>query len=162
MVMEPDTTIAQPRSLTPRAEKFVQLIIAGTKQYEAYRKAYKKPKLLPHDAAERACQILARFPRVKARLAELRGQSAYKAILSLNDRLAICAKHAQTGSNKPEVQLKAVDLYTKLAGDSAPDKLELSGPEGGAITVDTTVQRLPIRQRIAAMIAARKQRDAAG
>jgi hypothetical protein len=168
MVMDPaasnlPATPALPHgSLTGRQEKAAQLYVAGDTQTGAYIKAYKKQHYLPKTAKEAASRLF-NLPKMKDRIAQLTAKSEIKTVLSLNDRLAICAKHAQSTAVKPDTNLRAVDLYTKIAGGFAPEVHELTGPGGAPVQVEQTVihvSQIPLRQRYAAMVAARKARDA--
>lgn len=123
-VKQPSTTLRD--TLTPRQERYAQLRAAGEKQSEAYITAYKKKGLLPTSAREMACRVEA-TGNVKARIRELIGKSEIKVILTINDRLQILAKDAQSEGNGPNwinARARAIEVYGKVQGDLPPEKSE--------------------------------------
>ena len=147
--------------LTPRQRKFIELVIAGTTLTDAYRQAYKQPKMIREDAGERGYRVSVR-PAVKAELDRLRGLSNRKALLSINDRLGILADIAQDASSLKSDRIRSIDVYNRTAGDQAPQRLEVTGKDGAAIPVATTavVMRVGVRDRMNAMRAARQLAEA--
>lgn len=149
--------------LTPRQIEFIKLLMSGAAQGTAYKKAYKRPKILDEDAWERGYRI-ANGAAVKAELDRLRGLTAAKTILSLNDRLEILARDAQTGGSTPSeknARARSIEVYSKISGDQAPERHEVSGPGGAPMAVAATTQivnvaKVPIRERMALMREARR------
>lgn len=167
MVMEPKPSKKGAiKPITPRPAKFCELVAAGKTYAEAYKTAYNRPHLMPQDAAHRGHKV-AQQPAVKARIAWLQHKSEAKTILSINDRLNLLAMDAQVPAltaAERNARARTIEVYTKIAGGAAPDVVihEHSGPSGGPIPVaaSVTIQQLPVRQRIAAMVRAKKERDA--
>lgn len=150
-----------PRVLTARAKEFASLVATGTSNAEAWRRVFNHPNAKNQRAAERGSR-LATDPRVVEEIARLRAKSEGKKLLSLNDRLAILAEIGQAKGKTPAMynaKTRALDVYSKLAGDQAPQRIELSGPGGAPIesNVVASVTSLPIRGRIAALRAKRDQ-----
>lgn len=125
-------------AITPRQSRFAELVVAGLTLTDAYRKAYKKEKLLGVDAGEYGWRV-AQSERVKARIAELRGETQAQLTLSLSDRLRLLAEFAQDKTVAKGDRIAALAQYAKQAGDLAPQKIELSGPGGGSIAVSNRV-----------------------
>lgn len=145
-------------ALTNRQRRFVELVISGSTNGEAYRRAYKKPKILNEDAKEHGYRVANR-PAVKSELDRLRGLSDRKKLLTLNDRLEILADIAQDTAALRNDRTRAIDVYSKIAGDNAPQRIDVSvaGKDGSPIQIATTaaVMRVGVRERMAAMRAAR-------
>lgn len=144
-----------PRSLTAKEERFCQLLVGGTVSAQAWRQAYHKPNSTAHNAAVWGSR-LTRRPEVAARIADLRGRQEKKVLLTLNDRLGILANIAQSKTVRPADKTRAIDVYSKLAGDHAPERVELSGPNGAPMQTET-VAPLSIRDRAAQLMAAKRR-----
>lgn len=124
--------------LTPRGARFAALVAAGESKADSYRVVFGKPGLDPQSAAHRAHKI-SETPAVAAEISRIRAKSEVKTLLTLNDRLAILAKHAQhpvkTAADRG-VSVRAVDVYSKIAeGETLNVKAEVSGPGGGPVPV---------------------------
>jgi hypothetical protein len=144
------------RKLTSKALRFCDLVASGHSQAGAFRIAYKHPKMSADDAAERGWRITQQ-PGVKERIDELRKQSAAKTLLTLNDRLEILAEIAQSKTSKPSDKARAIEVYSRISGDQAPDRHEHTGPNGEPIAVAGTllVGRLSRREKLEAIKARR-------
>jgi hypothetical protein len=122
----------------PRHERFARLMIQGLGQAEAYRKCY--PDQTPDSIRVHASELY-RKPEVKARIAEMRelidSQFAMEAgrRRDLARRMAegeIPTKVIRKADGKVEAvfdRIAAMQLDAKLAGDFAPDQVQISqGP----------------------------------
>lgn len=72
--------------LTPKQEKFVQGIIDGLSQADAYRSAYSTDKMADKTVWEKASRLMA-DDKVKARVKEIRDQMMKPSIMSAQERL---------------------------------------------------------------------------
>lgn len=72
--------------LTPKQEKFVQGIIEGMSQADAYRSAYSCARMSDKTIWENASRLMA-DSKVKARVQELRDKIASDSIMSAQERL---------------------------------------------------------------------------
>lgn len=102
--------------LTAKQEAFVQNIIQGMSQADAYRSAY-STKNMSDNAIYREASILLDNPKVAQRLKELRNELATPAIMSAQKRLEwltgiIKSKEESTGD-----KLRAVDIMNKMQGE---------------------------------------------
>lgn len=144
-----------------REEIFCILVDQGIPAADAFRRAYVHPDWTAASCAHQAHKMMRR-PCVVARLAELKqarlGKSERGTLLSLNDRLLIASRIAKSKDSGPLVKLRALEVYTKLAGDAAPDRLELTGPEGQPVQVESTVTNLTVEEKVARIRAAREAR----
>ncbi len=150
-------TVKQPASkpTTARQDVFARLIVSGKTQSEAWKEAYGHPKAKEKTAMESGCRIAA-MPAVAARIQELRAMSGHKAVLSLNDRLAIMAEGAQTKTATWGERARCVEVYNKTAGDYRPGPPEEVIHKGDAANpVSVTVRTATKAEKIAALTAAR-------
>ena len=127
----------------PKHEAFAQLIARGRNATESYQEVYGNSK----GAKESASRLMATF-HVPARVSEIQEAAARKVEWALAQRMQFCrdvvetpigevdeksrlcqsAKFSEAGREfKMPDKLRAIELYTKLAGDGAPEKVEHSG-----------------------------------
>ena len=101
--------------LTAKQELFVNKIIEGMSQADAYRAAYSTKKMNDktiHEAASR----LASDSKVAARLAELRGQLTSAAIMTAEKRLEWLTSVIK-GEHMTADKLRALDIMNKMTGE---------------------------------------------
>lgn len=142
---------------TSRQLAFAKLVVEGKRQVDAYLAIYGTCN--PKTAREKACR-LAKNPKVVAEMNRLRDRSEVKTLLTLNDRLGILARDAQLPGRTPAMvnaRARVIATYSKIAGDEAPQRIELTGKDGAPVPVaaHVLVGRMPIRARIEALKAAR-------
>ena len=102
--------------LTAKQELFVNKIIEGMSQADAYRAAYSTKKMNDktiHEAASR----LASDSKVSARLAELRGQLTKATIMTAQQRLEWLTRLIDSEEEDTNTKLKAVDIMNKMQGE---------------------------------------------
>ena len=136
--------------LLPRQARFVALVAKGWSHTKAYRHAYNQFKKTNEDAGEKAWRIT-KHPLVFAALDELKRRSQAKSLLSINERLKICAECSQDKNATWGERMSGVQTYTKIAGDQSPERQEISGPNGGPIAVaDTSMPatRLSVKAKV--------------
>lgn len=160
---EPSDKPTTVRPLRPQQEHFSTLIARGWSQIAAYRKAYNKPKLSATSAANGAYNV-AKGAAVQRRIAQLRQASEVKTILTINDRLRLLAETAQAPAKTPGMHTarsRAIEVYNKTAGDGAPDRHDVvvTTPPGAPFEV-TTARPVSAKAKIAALVAAKKARNA--
>lgn len=158
-----------PRPANARQSAFAKLRVEGLTHAEAYRAIY-NPSARQKSASEAGCRLEA-MPAVKAEMNRLREKSARKTLLSLNDRLSILADIAQSDGSTPaarNAKARAIEVYSRISGDQAPDRHEHTGPGGAAIpvaaevtgNVTAAVVRLPVRERVRLLKEAREREKA--
>ncbi len=131
------TADRKPRGLTHLQKKFVGHVAAGKSHSAAYTAAVGGRDNLSEKELHNRAYRMSRRPAVLTALRSLAKRSDVKTLLTLNDRLDILAKIA-TGKIKkvrPTDRTRAIDVYSRIAGDSAPDKVEISGKDGAPIPV---------------------------
>lgn len=102
--------------LTAKQEKFVQNIIEGMSQADAYRSAYPNQKMSDKTIWESASKLMSN-PKVNARLTELRNQMMKSTIMSAQERmewLTNLINNEEEGTNE---KLKAIDIMNKMQGE---------------------------------------------
>lgn len=101
--------------LTAKQEQFVQNIIQGMSQADAYRSAYPNQRMSDKTVWETASKLM-NNPKVVTRLTELRMELAKPSIMSAQERLEWLTKVVE-GSNLLQDKLRAVDIMNKMTGE---------------------------------------------
>ena len=102
--------------LTAKQEAFVQNILQGMSQADAYRSAYDASKMSDKTIHERA-SVLAAQDKVKTRLAELRDKLANEKIMSAQERLQWLTELVKSQEASNSDKLKALDIMNKMDGE---------------------------------------------
>lgn len=102
--------------LTAKQELFVQNIIQGMSQADAYRSAYPNQRMSDKTVWETASKLMAN-PKVITRLTELRKELATPAIMSAQKRLEWLTGVIQSQDESTGDKLKAIDIMNKMQGE---------------------------------------------
>ena len=102
--------------LTPKQEKFVQCIIQGMSQADAYRSAYSCKKM-SDNAIYREASLLVDSPKISQRIAELREKLTKSTIMTAQERLEWLTKLIQNTEEGTTDRLRAIDLMNKMQGE---------------------------------------------
>jgi phage terminase small subunit len=102
--------------LTAKQEQFVQNLIQGMTQADAYRSAY-DTKRMSDNAIYREASLLVENPKVSQRLNELREQLATPAIMSAQERLEWLTRLIKSDDESTGDKLKAADIMNKMTGE---------------------------------------------
>ena len=102
--------------LTANQEKFVQNILQGMSQADAYRSAYPNQKMSDKTIWESASKLMAN-PKVSARLKELRDQLAKPSIMSAQERLEWLTELIKSDEESTTDKLRAADIMNKMQGE---------------------------------------------
>lgn len=100
--------------LTPKQEKFVQGILQGMTQAQAYRQAYEAENM-SDDSVYREASRLIRKTAVRQRLEQLQKELVGQSIASVWERLEFLTQVIR-GERPVSDKLKAVDLMNKMTG----------------------------------------------
>ena len=100
--------------LTAKQEAFVQNIIQGMNQADAYRSAYNTSRMTDKSIWEKASE-LAHNVKVSARIAELREQAMTPKVMNAQRRREKLTELAD--SDDANVAMKAIDLLNKMDGE---------------------------------------------
>lgn len=102
--------------LTPKQEKFVQGIIEGMSQADAYRSAYSCKRTSDKTIWENASRLMA-DSKVKARVQELRDQLAKSTIMTAQQRLEWLTELIKSEDESTTDKLRAADIMNKMQGE---------------------------------------------
>ena len=138
--------------LTANQEKFVQGIIEGKSQIEAYKEAYPKQKSTDKTCYENASRLM-NNTKIKARLAELRDLVAKPSIMTAQERLEFLTGviNGTRGEKVVEIvdgeavetevpasmknRLNAIDIMNKMQGEYV-QKVEAAVTNAVNITIE--------------------------
>lgn len=102
--------------LTANQEKFVQNIIEGMNQADAYRSAYPKQRMSDKSVWETASKLM-KNPKVVSRLTELRNALAKPSIMTAQQRLEWLTELVDNAEEGTSEKLKAIDIMNKMTGE---------------------------------------------
>lgn len=102
--------------LTAKQEQFVQGIITGLSQADAYRAAYSCKKMSDKTIWENASRLMA-DTKVAARVSELRNEIAKSSIMTAQERLEWLTGLINNDECDINSKLKAVDIMNKMQGE---------------------------------------------
>lgn len=102
--------------LTAKQEKFVQNIIQGMSQADAYRSAYPNQKMSDKSVWETASKLMTN-PKVVSRLNELRDKLASESIMSAQERMEWLTQIIKDKDEGTNDKLKAVDILNRMSGE---------------------------------------------
>ena len=102
--------------LTAKQEKFVQNIIDGMSQADAYRNSYDTKRMTDKTVWEKASRLMS-DDKVKARLQELRDRLAGEKIMTAKERLEWLTSLIMSEEETTSDKLKAADIMNKMQGE---------------------------------------------
>ena len=102
--------------LTPKQEKFIQNIVAGMTQRQAYKAAYNAENMTDESIDAEACRLF-NDHKVSSRYKELMDKLEDTAIMSALDKRMMLKQIAESTDNSVIERLKAVDIDNKMAGE---------------------------------------------
>jgi len=102
--------------LTPKQEKFVQNIIEGMSQADAYRSAYNTKRMTDKSIHEAASRLM-NDSKIASRVQELRDQLEDESIMSAKERLKWLTKIIKSENETTADKLRASDQMNKMQGE---------------------------------------------
>ena len=102
--------------LTAKQEKFIQGIIEGKSQADAYRSAY-DTKRMSDNAIYREASLLMSNPKIAQRLAEISAQADKPKIMTAQKRLEWLSERIEDDEVDINAKLKAIDIMNKMQGE---------------------------------------------
>lgn len=102
--------------LTAKQEKFVQGIIDGMSQADAYRSAYDTSRMSDKTVYEKASRMMS-DDKIRARLEELRDKMITPSIMSAQERLEWLTELVINPRSFTQDKLKAIDIMNKMQGE---------------------------------------------
>lgn len=101
--------------LTPKQEKFVQGIIEGMSQADAYRSAYSTKNMADKTIWENASRLMS-DSKVAARVQELRDKVMTPSIMTAQERLEWLTSIVKSTEESTADRLKASDQMNRMQG----------------------------------------------
>ena len=99
-----------------RHEAFVQYIIAGKSQRQAYLAAFPAAKRCkPANVDSKACTLFA-DAKIRARYNDLMQAAASDAVMSRQERMETLSEFARSEDAFPKTRMQAIDLLNKMDG----------------------------------------------
>jgi phage terminase small subunit len=120
--------------LTPKQEKFVQEIVKGASQADAYRTAYNSKRMSDKTIHEAASRLM-NDSKISARVQELREQIDQSTIMTAQQRLEWLTELVQSTEESTNDKLRAIDLMNKMQGEYV-QKIEADVNNDITITVE--------------------------
>ena len=102
--------------LTANQEKFVQNIIEGMNQADAYRSAYPKQRMSDKSVWETASKLM-KNPKVVSRLTEIRAEMMKPSIMTAQQRLEWLTELVNDTITPTDSKLRALDIMNKMTGE---------------------------------------------
>ncbi len=102
--------------LTPKQELFVQGIIKGMSQADAYRNAYNCKRMTDKSIHEEASKLMS-TPKIATRVKELREQIDKSNIMTAQKRLEWLTDLINNNKETTTDKLKAIDIMNKMQGE---------------------------------------------
>lgn len=102
--------------LTAKQEQFVQNIIQGMSQADAYRSAYSCKNMTDNSIYVNASKLVA-DAKVAQRIKELREQLAKPSIMSAQERLEWLTELIKSDEESTGDKLRAADIMNKMQGE---------------------------------------------
>ena len=104
-------------STSAKREKFVQNLIAGMSQRQAYLDAFPNARKWKDNTVDsRACE-LAKDSKILERLQTLQNQAVSKAIITREERMKILTEIATDTVQLPKSRMQAIDILNKMDGE---------------------------------------------
>ena len=101
----------------PKHEAFIQAIMQGKSQRQAYIIAYPNAaKWKPESVDKKACTLFAEG-KVQGRYQELQKIALSKAIMSREERMLTLSDIALDPTMPPKSRMQAIDILNKMGGD---------------------------------------------
>lgn len=102
--------------LTPKQEKFIQNIIKGMTQRQAYRDAFSPDNTSDKTVDEKACRLF-NEDKIQARYQDLIKELETEAVMTALEKRKLLKELALDKENSVNDRLKALDIDNKMAGE---------------------------------------------
>ena len=102
--------------LTAKQDKFVNCIIEGMSQADAYRSAYNTSRMTDKTIHESASKLMA-DPKISTRVAELREKMTSKSIMTAQERMEWLTELINNADAGTTDRLRAIDIMNKMQGE---------------------------------------------
>jgi phage terminase small subunit len=102
--------------LTPKQERFIQNIVSGMSQRQAYKESYNAENMTDESIDVEACKLF-NSPNVSQRYQELISKLEDAAIMTAIEKRRMLKEMATDCNNSITDRIKAIDTDNKMAGE---------------------------------------------
>lgn len=102
--------------LTPKQERFIQNIVSGMSQRQAYKDAYDAENMTDETIDVRACELF-NSSKIKVRYNELLSKLEDETIMTAIEKRRMLKEMAMNKENSITDRIKAIDTDNKMAGE---------------------------------------------
>ena len=102
--------------LTPKQERFIQNIVSGMSQRQAYKDAYNAENMTDEVIDVRACELF-NDSKIKVRYQELIDKLEDETIMTAIEKRRMLKEMAINKENSVTDRIKAIDTDNKMAGE---------------------------------------------
>jgi len=125
------------KRLTPKQEAFAQAYIETGNASEAYRQTYNASRMKPETVNRKAKELLDNG-KITARVDELKAELAKHNLWTREQSVKALINVIRHPDKQTDV-IAAVKELNAMHGYNAPDKLEVSGPNGAPLPTRITI-----------------------
>lgn len=102
--------------LTPKQERFIQNIVSGMSQRQAYKDAYDAENMTDETIDVRACELF-NSSKIKVRYQDLISKLEDETIMTAIEKRRMLREMAMNKENSITDRIKAIDTDNKMAGE---------------------------------------------
>lgn len=102
--------------LTPKQERFIQNIVSGMSQRQAYKDAYDAENMTDETIDVRACELF-NSSKIKVRYQDLISKLEDETIMTAIEKRRMLKEMAMNKENSITDRIKAIDTDNKMAGE---------------------------------------------
>lgn len=121
-----------PRGLSPKQEAFCQAYVETGNASEAYRRAYPRAKHWKPETVHSKASHLLSNDKVLERVKELKAELAKRNLWTREQSVQALIQVINNPERNSDI-IAAVKELNTMHGFNAPDKLEISGPNGAPL-----------------------------
>lgn len=102
--------------LTPKQERFIQNIVSGMSQRQAYKDAYNAENMTDETIDVRACELF-NDSKIRVRYQELINKLEEETLMTATEKRRMLKEMALDTSNSITDRIKAIDTDNKMTGE---------------------------------------------
>ena len=102
--------------LTPKQERFIQNIVSGMSQRQAYKEAYNAENMTDETIDVRACELF-NDSKIRVRYQELINKLEEETLMTATEKRRMLKEMALDTSNSITDRIKAIDTDNKMTGE---------------------------------------------
>lgn len=102
--------------LTPKQERYIQNIVSGMSQRQAYKEAYNAENMTDETIDVRACELF-NDSKIRVRYQELINKLEEETLMTATEKRRMLKEMALDTSNSITDRIKAIDTDNKMTGE---------------------------------------------